>query len=104
MTRPQRGEARPPSRRALLERIVRLRRADAARVDAELDDELDMGSPSVEQLSERIEHLEGIVEDLQDALHRRAVRQDDEIEELRRSTRPGAIAQALAQDARTRGL
>ena len=88
----------------MLERIVRLRRADAARIDAELDFEPEQDSLSLEHLSERIDHLEGVIEDLQDALHRRSVRQDDEIEELRRTTRPGAIAQALAQDARTRGL
>ena len=88
----------------MLDRIVRLRRADAARIDAELDSQPDLDPPSLEQLSDRISHLEGVVEDLQDALHRRSVRHDEEFDELRRSTRPGAIAQALAQDARTRGL
>ena len=104
MTRPHRGEGRPLGRQSLLDRIVRLRRADAARVDAELDVMLEPEPPSVEQLNERVDFLEGVVEDLQDALYRRSIQHDAEIEELRRSIKPGEIARALAADARTRGL
>jgi TolA-binding protein len=103
MTRAHRG-GRPLGRQSLLDRIVRLRRAHAARVDAELDAILEPEPSSLEQLNERINHLEGAVEDLQDSLYRRSLQQDAEIEELRRSTKPGEIARALAADARTRGL
>lgn len=104
MPRPHRGEGRPLGRQTLLDRIVRLRRADAARLDTELADELDEASPTLEELHHRVVQLERVVEDLQDSLHRRSVRQDEELDELRRSTRPAELARALAQDARARGL
>jgi hypothetical protein len=104
MPRLHRTEARPTNRRTLLDRIVRLRRADAARLDAGHVDEQDDETPSLVQLNDRIDHLEAVVEDLQDSLHRRSVRHDEDIDDLRRTTKPGAIAQALAQDARARGL
>ena len=66
MKRAHRGESRPLGRQSLLNRIVLLRRTDAARV--------------------------------------RSSQQQAEIEELRRTTKPGEIAPALAADARTRGL
>jgi hypothetical protein len=99
-----RPEARSTNRGTLLDRIVRLRRADAARVDAERAGALDDQTRSLVQLNDRVDQLEAVVEDLQDSLHRRSVRQDEEIDDLRRATKPGAIAQALAQDARARGL
>ena len=55
-------------------------------------------------LEERLARLETVVEDLQDALHRQAIRQDREIHELHRRTEPAQIARDLSQDARTRGL
>ena len=60
--------------------------------------------PRLERLESRMEHLELVLEGLQDAVHRRAVREDESIDELRRRTQPDQIARDLSRDARTRGL
>jgi hypothetical protein len=58
----------------------------------------------VETLETRVEHLEAELEGLQDAVHRRAVAEDDQIDELRRRTAPAQVARDLSEDARRRGL
>jgi hypothetical protein len=55
-------------------------------------------------LTERVEHLESVIEGLQDALYRQAQQHDRDIAELRRRTEPAAIARTLSEDARRRGL
>jgi hypothetical protein len=60
--------------------------------------------PSIAALQERVDRLERVVEGLQDALYRQAVREDEHIEELRTRIEPEAIARALSADARRRGL
>ena len=56
------------------------------------------------RLEERVQHLEAMVEGLQDAVHRDAVRHDERMAELERKTEPEALARALSDDARRRGL
>lgn len=58
----------------------------------------------LETLEARIEHLETAFEGLQDAIHRRAVLDDESIGVLRRRTEPDQIARDLNHDARSRGL
>lgn len=58
----------------------------------------------LEALEARIEHLEGGLEGLQDAVYRHAVLEDEKIGELRRRTEPGQLARELSEDARRRGL
>jgi vacuolar-type H+-ATPase subunit I/STV1 len=55
-------------------------------------------------LEERLQHLEALVEGLQDALHRESMRHDERIAELERKTEPEELAKALSADARRRGL
>ena len=55
-------------------------------------------------LRARLEHLEAVVEGLQDAVHRESVRHDELIGALQRKTEPEEIARALSDDARRRGL
>jgi hypothetical protein len=55
-------------------------------------------------LERRISHLEGLVEGLQDAVHRDSVRRDEEAARLERRTAPDEMARALSEDARKRGL
>jgi len=55
-------------------------------------------------LTERVEHLESVIEGLQDAIYRQAQQHDRDIAELRRRTEPAEIARALSEDARRRGL
>ena len=58
----------------------------------------------LERIKERLAHLERLVEGLQDAVHRNSVRHDERLEELERRTQPEAVAKALSDDARRRGL
>jgi len=55
-------------------------------------------------LIERVQHLESIVEGLQDAVYRQDQKHDRDIAELRSRTDPAEIARALSEDARRRGL
>jgi hypothetical protein len=52
----------------------------------------------------RIDHLESLVEGLQDAVHRESVRHDQQAAHLERKTEPQQMARALSADARKRGL
>jgi hypothetical protein len=64
--------------------------------------------PGVEQriqaVEKRLQHLEAMVEGLQDSVHREAVRHEEQIGELQKSTEPGTIRRALDKDARERGI
>jgi hypothetical protein len=59
---------------------------------------------ALELLQARVEHLEQLVEGLQDSTHREAERQGKRIAELEARTEPGALSVALSKDARERGL
>jgi uncharacterized coiled-coil protein SlyX len=58
----------------------------------------------LESLEERVAHLEGLLEGLQDAVHRESMRRDEEAARLERRTAPREVARALSEDARKRGL
>lgn len=57
-----------------------------------------------DELLEHMEQLESVIEGLQDAMHREAVRHDELIAALDKKTEPSEIARALSEDARRRGL
>ena len=61
------------------------------------------GGP-VTELGRRVDRLEAQLEALQDAVHRDAVRRDEQQARLERRTEPDEIARALSSDARRRGL
>jgi uncharacterized coiled-coil protein SlyX len=58
----------------------------------------------IEMLERRMAHLEGVVEALEDAVHREWMRHDDRTAQLERRTQPREIARALSEDARRRGI
>jgi predicted nucleic acid-binding Zn-ribbon protein len=58
----------------------------------------------LERVEQRLEHLETMVEGLQDAIHRDSIRHEERMSELERKTEPEAVAKALSEDARRRGL
>ena len=58
----------------------------------------------IEILEQRIQHLESMLEGLQDAVDRQASKQAEQISELRRRTDPAEMARALSEDARKRGI
>jgi hypothetical protein len=60
--------------------------------------------PRSETLEARVQHLEAELEGLQDAVYRRAVVEDEQLDELRRRTAPEQLARDLSDDARRRGL
>ena len=62
------------------------------------------GSDRTQDLEERIERLERVVEGLQDALYCESRRQNDRVDDLRMRIEPSEIARALSDDARKRGL
>jgi hypothetical protein len=55
-------------------------------------------------LTARLEHLESVVEGLQDAIYRQAQQHDKDVAELRKRTDPAEVARELSADARRRGL
>jgi uncharacterized coiled-coil protein SlyX len=68
-------------------------------------------SPSEDLVRHRIDALEGRVADLeemleglQDAVHRDAVRRDEQVARIERKLEPRELARALSDDARERGL
>jgi hypothetical protein len=58
----------------------------------------------LEAVEMRLEHLEAMVEGLQDAMHRESVRHGDDIDQLQKKTDPAALRRALGRDAREHGL
>jgi hypothetical protein len=59
---------------------------------------------ALQVLQARVEHLEQLVEGLQDSMHREAERLGKRIAELETRTEPAALSVALSKDARERGL
>lgn len=55
-------------------------------------------------LRQRLEHLEALLEGLQDAVHRDSVRHEERLAELERKAQPDLLAKALSEDARRRGF
>ncbi len=58
----------------------------------------------LETLEARVEHLEGELEGLQDAMYRQAVLEDEQIDEVRKQLAPEQMARELSRHARRRGL
>jgi uncharacterized coiled-coil protein SlyX len=90
-------------REALLVRVRQIRRLAAARERPGGE----RGEPPpdrLEALEARVGHLERLLEGLQDSVHREFERHSRLIAELQAQVRPGAMGQALAEDARNRGL
>jgi hypothetical protein len=55
-------------------------------------------------LETRVEHLEALVQGLQDSVHRESSRQAKRITELEARIQPDALGRAASDDARARGL
>jgi hypothetical protein len=57
----------------------------------------------LEAVEKRLEHLESMIEGLQDSVHRESVRQAKKIDQLQRDADPSVIRRALDQDAESTG-
>jgi uncharacterized coiled-coil protein SlyX len=90
-------------REGLIARIRQVRRPTAAaeRPQSSPDSPL---PERLQKLEARVAHLEGLVEGLQDSVHRESERHSKLIAELQAQTEPGAMGAALAENARSRGL
>ncbi len=91
-------------RAGLLRRVSSLLRPAVKPAPRQTAEEPPRDEAGLEALRERVRHLETVVEGLQDALYRQAVREEERIQELRTRLEPNAIARALSADARRRGL
>lgn len=58
----------------------------------------------LQELRQRVDHLERLLEGLQDAIHRDSIRLEQRMAELERKTDPDVVAKALSEDARRRGI
>jgi uncharacterized coiled-coil protein SlyX len=64
----------------------------------------DLAYQRMDALEGRVADLEGLVEGLQDAVHRESVRRDEQAARMERKVEPRELARALSDDARERGL
>jgi hypothetical protein len=58
----------------------------------------------MDALEGRVADLEGLVEGLQDAVHRESLRRDEQAARLERKVEPRELSRTLSDDARERGL
>jgi hypothetical protein len=91
-------------REGLIARIRQIRRTAAASAAARPEVAQKDDTIALQALQARIEHLERLVEALQDSVHRESERQGRLIAELQARIQPSALSVALSKDARDRGL
>lgn len=84
----------------LITRIRQIRRVRDAGTAPAAPSEADR----VGRLEERVEHLEALLQGLQDSVHRESARHAALIAELDKRLQPGVLGKALSDDARERGL
>jgi hypothetical protein len=89
-------------REGLISRIRQIRRAAAPAATPSASAPPDMDTAPGLQV--RVEHLERMVESLQDSVHRESARQSKRIAELEAQIQPATLAKSLSRDARERGL
>jgi hypothetical protein len=89
---------------SLIERIARMRRQDAAGDSPPAGETPPTGAQELAALERRVAHLEQLVQGLQDSVHRESSRQSKQLEQLESQLEPAALAIALEEDARRRGL
>jgi hypothetical protein len=93
----------PVRRVAILGRVVQLGRGRRA-PDAGAQAHVAAHERRIKALEERIDHLEALLEGLQDAVHREFVRDEGRLGALEKRSEPSEVSRALNQDARERGL
>jgi hypothetical protein len=96
-------------RRGLFARVIQGRRPDGAPTADEdaSPPEAAGGDPRdrrIAALESRLDHLESLVEGLQDAVHRDSARHEREIRDLENRTAPGEMSRSLAEHNREHGL
>jgi len=88
----------------MLERLVVQHRSGKEKRNVADDAGRHQDRVRLETLENRLEHLEAMVEGLQDAVYRESARQGREIDQLQKKAEPAEIRRALGQDAREHGI
>jgi ABC-type phosphate transport system auxiliary subunit len=92
-------------REGLIARVRQIRLAAAAGDQRAVVDPTDpRAAATLEELEQRIAHLEQQLRGLQDSVHRENVRHTGQLADLSARMEPAALAVALERDARERGL
>ncbi len=91
-------------RERLLGRIRQIRKSTAAREQQEAAAAAEPADDPIRGLEQRVEHLEHLLEGLQDSVDRQFQRHDELIAKLQNDVDPAALGAALAKDVRNRGL
>lgn len=91
-------------REGLIARIRQVRRTESAPSKPSAPPPPRTADAQIEELQNRVAHLEHLLEGLQDSVHRESERQGQQISELEAQIQPAAISAALSKDARERGI
>ena len=91
-------------REGLVARIRQIRRTTASAGGAGKPGGANPEQDYLRALEARIEHLEQLLQGLQDSVHRESSRHAKRIAELEARIQPGALGKALSDDRRARGL
>jgi hypothetical protein len=91
-------------REGLIARIRQMRRVAAPAAHRARATTSDPGSDALRALEARVAHLEQLVQGLQDSVHRESTRLSKRVVDLEARLEPPALARALSEDARERGL
>ena len=91
-------------RERLIARIRQARRVSEPADEAAHPPPVEAEQDQLRALEARLEHLEALLQGLQDSVDRESLRQAKRITELEARIRPGALGKALSDDARARGL
>jgi vacuolar-type H+-ATPase subunit I/STV1 len=91
-------------RNPLIERITRMRRDAEGGESTKAAETTGTPEQQLAALERRVAHLEQLLEGLQDSVHRESSRQSRQLDELEAQLEPAALAVALEEDARRRGL
>lgn len=84
--------------------VARIRRAIATAEKSATPSAVPREQEHLRALEARVERLEQLVQGLQDSVHRESSRHAKRIAQLEARVQPGALAKALSDDARERGL
>jgi hypothetical protein len=91
-------------RHSLIARVIQMRHGGVV-VDTRAASALEVpATATLASLEARIAHLEGLLEGLQDSVHRESTRQSNRIAELELRTDPETLAVTLSRHAREHGL
>jgi hypothetical protein len=91
-------------RNPLIERIARMRRDAAGGDTAASPEPRATRTEELAALEGRVAHLEQLVQGFQDSVHRESSRQSRQLDQLEAQLEPAALAIALEENARRRGL